>query len=171
MAFLAPIAAFAAAHAAAIGVAGSLASLAGTGVAAFSSIEQGQYAEKAAEYNAEMANQQAQEASTQSKYRAFDLSQQRRQMIGRQIAGYGGAGVNPNSGSPLDVMANTAAEYENDIYMAGLSADQATSAGTDQATLDQMSGRQAAMAGWMGAGSSMLSGFGKTMLMTTRLGG
>ena len=168
MAFLAPIAAFAAANA---GTIGTVTALAGAGISAFSSIEQGQYAEKAAEYNAQVTNQQAKAAATQSKYKAFQLSRERRQTIGRQVALYGGTGIDPNSGSPLDVMASTAAEYENDIYMAGLGADQATAAGSQEAGLDLMSGRQSALAGWMGAGSTLLSGTGSTIMMNKYLGG
>jgi hypothetical protein len=130
----------------------------GTGLSAFSQIEQGQYAMSAAKYNAQAAERQAAEQSQAQKDKALKLSEQRRQMIGWQVAASGASNVDPNSGSPLNVMAQTAANYERDIQYAGISADEATQAGAQQAQIDIMQGRQAQMAGWIGAGSSMASG-------------
>ena len=142
---------------------------AGTGISAIGQVAQGQYAMSAAEYNAQVAKQQAAEQSQAAKSKALSLSEQRRQIVGKQIAGFGASGVDPNSGSPLDVMAQTAANYERDIQYAGISADQATQAGDEQAQIDLMQGRQAQMAGWIGAGSSLASGAGN--MMRSKLGG
>ena len=141
-------------------VAGPALAVGGMGLSAFSSIEQGQYAEKMAQYNATIAEQQAAQQAQAAKTKAFDLSVKRRMAIGSEIAGFGAAGVDANSGTPLDVMANTAAQYERDIQYAGIAADEATQAGSEEAQLYQMMGKQSQMAGWMGAGTTLFSGLG-----------
>lgn len=133
----------------------------GTAVSAYGQIQAGNAAEQAAAYNASIAQQQAAEASQAAKSKAFDLSTQRRTMIGRQVAAFGASGVDVNSGTPLDVMSHTATQYEMDIQNAGIAADQATQSGYEQAQLDLMQGKQAQTAGWINAGASVFGGLGK----------
>ena len=142
---------------------------AGTAISAVGAIGQGEAAQSAANYNAQMARYVASEKTQQAKTEAQKLSDQRRQSIGRQVALYGASGVDPNSGSPLDVMANTATEYERDIQYAGISAQQATQEGAMQASIDTMQGRQAMMAGWMGGIGGAASGFGMDYYLASKL--
>ena len=145
--------------------------LAGSVMSAFGQVSQGQYAMEAATYNAQVAQQQAAEQAQASKTQAFDISVQRRQMIGRQIAGAGAAGVDVNAGTPLDLLSNTAAQYERDIQYAGIGAQENIVAGYEQAQIDLMQGRQAQMAGWMGGASSLFSGVAKAASLGGGYGG
>jgi hypothetical protein len=157
--------------AAALPVIGVVAAVAGTAMSAYGQIQAGNAAEAAAQYNATIAQQQAAEKAQAAKSQAFNLSEQRRMTIGKQIAAYGASGVSPNSGTPLDVLSHTASEYERDIQYAGIEAGEATQAGYEQAQLDLMYGKQAQTAGWIGAGSTLFSGLGKAAGMYFNLGG
>lgn len=143
----------------------------GTGLKAFGAIEQGQSAEAAANYNAQIAEQQAKMQAAAAKSKTLDLSMQRRQTIGRQVAAAGASGVDPNTGSPLDVMAETAAHYENDIYTAGIGAQQALVSGQEQANIDIWQGQQSAMAGWITGGADLFSGGASAYYMNSKFGG
>lgn len=88
----------------------------GTGISAYSSYREGQDAAEASRYNAEISRQNASMVEASG---ALDAARQRKQvsrLIGTQKALYGGAGVEL-TGSPLDVMINTAAEGELDAQI------------------------------------------------------
>lgn len=76
----------------------------------------------AAESNAEMAAMEARNAVLRAQQDTLEISRKQRQIIGRQAALFGYAGVEM-SGSPLEVMANTAAEAERDIMYRGYAGD------------------------------------------------
>jgi hypothetical protein len=109
----------------------------------------GQYqagqAEKAADdYNASITiqNMQAHMVASQEKYSA---------LVGRQASAYARAGVDIASGSPLLIMATTAAR-------GGREAEQIEQAGTEEANLQRYYGRIAAWQGKMGGLGTFLKG-------------
>ena len=138
----------------------------GMALNAYGQIQQGNAAKKTADANAQIAIQNAATQSQADKEKAYGLSEQKRQMIGKQATILGGSGVDVGTGSSLDVMSRTAAEYQRDIEFAGIAADDATLAGQNQASIDQYMGRQKQMAGWLGAGSTLLTGTGKMWSQT-----
>jgi hypothetical protein len=143
-----------------MGTLGTLAAVGGTTIQALGQARQGDIAKSIADANAKLAQAEGQRRQQAGKEEAFNLSRERQQLIGRQALLYGAAGVDLSGGSPLDVMANTAAQYERDISFAGLKADQAMQLGEQESELQRYQGRQARAAGWLGAGSTLLTGFG-----------
>jgi hypothetical protein len=135
--------------------------VAGTAMSAFGQIQQAQRQKAMAEANANLAEQDAAQKQQAAKEEAYKISKERARTLGTQATQYGASGVSLSSGTPLDVLANTAAEYERDITYAGLHGDQARRRGEAEAEIYRFGGEQAATAGWIGAGSTLLTGFGK----------
>jgi hypothetical protein len=132
---------------------------ASTGVAVAGGIQQAQAAretartqQKVAEYNVQVAQQQAQLERAR-------IEDRRRQVLAAQRAGYGAAGVTVE-GSPLDVMTETVQQSGYDAalaaYNAQLQAQRATMAGA----LAQQESRAQETAAYYQAGGSLLSGLG-----------
>lgn len=135
--------------------------LAGTAISAIGQISQGNSANKIAQANAQLALQEGESRREAHKYEGLKLSREKNAMISEQKALYGASGVDISSGTPLDVMAKTAVEYERDIGMTGLAGDKAMLRAQNEAEIYKYQGKQAKTAGWLGAGSTLLSGFGK----------
>lgn len=95
-------------------------SVIGAGMQAYGSWREGMDASEASKYNAEIARQTSErEATMVEASGALDASRQRKKvsrLVGTQKAQYGGAGVEL-TGSPLDVMINTAGEGELDAQI------------------------------------------------------
>jgi len=107
-------------------------------------------AEKAAyDYNASITlqNMSAQMIASQQKYS---------ELVGKQASAYARAGVDIASGSPLLVMAATAAR-------GGQQGKQIEQAGTEEAALQRYYGRIAAWQGKMGGIGTFLSGMTKSI--------
>ena len=116
----------------------------------------GQQQRGAYEYNAAITRQNAAEKAEVSsdKYTA---------LIGKERSLYAKAGVDISSGSPLLVAMDTAskgAEEEGRI----------TSAGKEEASLEEFYGRQAAFSGTMGGVGTFLSGLSKAGMMSQMSG-
>lgn len=140
-------------------------SILGTGISALSSIQQGQTQSDIYEANARLAERQGEAAVEQGKEKSRILSQQRRQLIGTQVAMYGGAGVDI-TGSPLDVISDTYSNYERDIQTTGYNADVARRTSQAQADIYRWGAARAETAGYMKAGTTILGGVGKSLLST-----
>jgi hypothetical protein len=164
MAFLAPI-----------GMAvGGWAGAAGVGLAAWSSYQEGRINEAnlksqaaMAEYNAQMQEREAQaardKASLESRRRAEAGSRRQSSML----ASIGASGVVPTEGTPLLIQAKQAAEDEFDMLLAGYEGEVQAQRHLSQAAADRMeakyykkNARYARDAGILGAGTTLLSGFG-----------
>lgn len=140
-------------------------SIGGTALSVFGQIQQGQAAAEAANAQARLAEAEGQARREAAKDEGLKLSRERAEMIDQQKATYGAAGIDISSGTPLDVMARTASEYERDIGYTGIKADQDMWRASNEASILRWQGRQAKYAGWLGAGSTLLSGFGKAASM------
>ena len=128
---------------------------AGMGVGVISSVisgiggyESGQQQKAAYDYNANITieNMRNQTVANQQKYSA---------LVGRQASAYAASGVDVASGSPLLVMAATAAR-------GGEQGEQIEQAGTEEAALQRYYGKIAAFSGTMGGIGSFLSGISKS---------
>ena len=113
-------------------------------VAGFGKIEQGQEEQKAYDYNAAitMLNTANQVEANQQKFT---------ERIGQQASGYAAAGVDIASGSPLLIMAATAARGAEE-------GEQIEQAGSEEAALQRYYGKIAAFGGTMSGIGSFLSG-------------
>jgi hypothetical protein len=122
-------------------------SLMGTGMSAFGQYQQGQAQAAASEYNAAATEEKG-------KYEESQARDRLRRLLGTQRALYAKAGVDITSGSPLLVMADTAAQGEQEAL--NIRRGYQTEAG-----IDRFYGKQYKKAGMIGAGSTFLSGLGK----------
>jgi len=138
--------------------------LAGTAVGAVGQISQAKTESEIRQQNANMARIQGQMTDQTDKAKQLDLSEQRRKTIGAQIAKYGGAGVDPGAGTPLDVMANTYSQYERDIQYTGYSGDVALTVGGMQANAADWAAKNVETSGFMNAGTTLLTGVSKAFM-------
>lgn len=113
-------------------------------VSGFGKIEQGQEQQKAYDYNAAVAVQNAanQDAASKQKFA---------ERIGTQASAYAASGVDIQSGSPLLIMAATAAR-------GGREGEQIEEAGDEQSVLDRYYGKMAAFGGTLSGIGSFLNG-------------
>ena len=130
--------------------------IAAAGMQAIGSIQQGNAQKQMADYNATVEQQNAIQARNAAAANMTQQAYQTSRIISAQKAAAGAAGVDPNSGSPLDVMTDTAARgaYEQlkTKYQGQLSANYDIS----QANLALYQGNQAQSAGYMRALSGSL---------------
>ena len=110
--------------------------------------------------NAETARRQAIAEQNAGKGESLKLSKEKRQIAGEQTAAFGASGVDLSSGTPLDVMAQTAGNVERDIIQTGINADTKASGLRYQANIYDWAAQKKRMAGWLGAGTDLLSGVG-----------
>lgn len=178
-----------------IGVVSAVAAVAGTAMSVVSSISQGNaqasaaraqgdaqraaYASQAeaSRYNADVARQNADYIRSAGAIEEEKKREQGRRLLGTQQALYGKAGVT-NEGTPLEIMASTAADLEKEALTTRYNYDiQARKAISESNQYDFMGQRSDSMgafasqtadqtagmvssAGYMKAGTSLLTGFG-----------
>ena len=116
-------------------------------VAGFGQYQSGQEQKAAYDYDAQVALQQARQAQQTSEAKYSNL-------VGRQASAYARAGVDVASGSPLLVMAHTAAR-------GGVEQASEAESGDEQAALQRYYGKIAAFQGTVGGISSFISGLSK----------
>lgn len=113
--------------------------------------------QKAANYNANVLNTQANQVAVATGMEEANLRRQQRQDIAAQIAEAGSRGIDVGSGSIVDVIRQNASNaemdaltlrYRGEIEQAGLKA---------QAKMKRYEGKQALYSGLAGAGSKLLS--------------
>lgn len=163
------IAAASAASAAAAAAAPVLAigaSVAGGVMSGMAAQQAGKDAKTMADYNAKVEQQKAKQLEAKA---AFDQQRQAEASargMGELEAGIGKSGAVGTVGSPLLIAAKQASEYELDNLLIGYEGKIGADAARSQASLDTMSGdialrrgRNQAMGSYIGAGSSLLSGF------------
>lgn len=138
----------------------AVAAIAAAGVGAYASYEQGQAQGKAARYNARVQENQALAAKQQAEFAANQQREQTRRLLARERALYGSSGVDVGVGSPLLVVADTAMQGELEAQAILKGGADRQSSFRAQAGLDRFMGRQAEMAGNIGAGATLLSGLG-----------
>jgi len=130
---------------------------ASTAVSAYGAYQQGQAANAAAQYNAQINTQNAQIASQDAALQAQQQDRQNRLRLGSITAAQGASGFT-GSGSVFDVLGDVAAQGElqkqNILYKGALNAR----GYTNTAALDVMQGQQAKTAGALKAGTNLLSG-------------
>ena len=148
----------------------------GTGLGVISSIRQGSAQSAAlksqaagARYNQQVAEMNAQAVENASAYQTQLQREKNQRLLASQKVGYGKAGVTME-GTPLEVMADTAADQEKDIIAQRYNYDiqawryrsQAGQYGFEaDRSMSMASG--ATTAGYLGAGTTLLTGIGRAV--------
>ena len=143
---------------------GAIPAIVGVAMSAYAAYAQGQTQKDIYNYDAQVATQQARAAQVSGEEKSRQLSEQKRKMVGAQTAAFGGAGVDPGQGTPLEVMANTYSSYERDIQTTGYNTDTAVKQDISQADIYRYAAGRAGMAGDIGAGTAILGGVSNSLL-------
>ena len=123
----------------------------------FGQYESGQETKAAYDYNADMTLQGMQQKMQTSEAKYSNL-------IGKQATAYARAGVDIASGSPLLMMAHTAAQ-------SGAEQESESQAGTEEAALQKYYGKVAAWSGTIGGISTAISGLSQAGMMAASIMG
>ena len=148
MAFVAP---FMATYGAAIGA----------GVSVLGTVMNAIGQSNAADYNAKIASNNAAEARYQGQKAQELQDQQARQKMGLMVANYGSSGVSSDSGSPLDILGQSAAQAKLDNLNIGYNANLKASGYDNTAALDTAQGNNALTSGLLSAVGQGASGYAK----------
>jgi hypothetical protein len=128
-----------------------------TAVKVIGAIRQGKSESRAAEYNAAIAERNATIARQQASQQAAQVARENRMRIGTLRANVGAAGITME-GSPIDVLGDVVSqgelERQNEIYRGEIRA----LGFEDTASLERMRGSSAKSAGYLRAGTALLSG-------------
>lgn len=140
--------------------------VAGTAMTAIGQIRQGQAAKAAADYNAQVANNNAIVAEQQSQSQAMVQGRRAMMQNGGLLANMAANGVEVGEGSPIDILSQSAANAEMDrqniVYNGRVKAQSLR----NQAQLDTFQGETAQSNGFMSAAGTLLSGGSKAWGMS-----
>jgi hypothetical protein len=120
-----------------------------------------------ANYNAAVAEQTAKSIENQTLYKQQLEAENAVRVASSMRAAIGASGASPSEGTPLMVMAKQAAQSELDQLMTGYQGQIGMGQARSQGTIDRMLGdvygqkaKNSMMAGMIGAGSTLLTGWG-----------
>lgn len=127
-------------------------------VAAASAIQQGKAQSNAASYNAAVEANNATLARNAATAQATDVQYNAQRLLGTQKASAGAAGVDPNQGSPLDIMTDTAARTTLDALRVKYGGQVQSGNLLAQSSIDRYQAGQYETGGFLQGGSRILNG-------------
>lgn len=133
--------------------------LAGAVISAIGSIQQGQAAKNAAEYNAEVVKNNAQIARQQGDAQVEQIRRQSVLGLGDMRASFAASGVSME-GSPLDIVADSAYQYELDKQNARWNSEVRATGYDNEGRLSRARGDAAMTGAYFKAGSALLGAAG-----------
>lgn len=131
---------------------------AGTALAAGSAIYGGIQQKQAADTQAELTRRQAAQNADTAVAQADKIRKAARQQQAEATANLAASGVSVGSGTPIRISNEIYKTSEQDAYQTILSGNRAQASGDIQAGMLETAGQNAATAGYLNAGSSLLSG-------------
>lgn len=131
--------------------------IASSGLQAVGNIQQANAESSAAQFNAQVADQNENLALSQAKERQDRLRRSFAREQGALRAGFGKAGVSLE-GSPLEVLENSAREAALEIETAGFEGLLQARGFRNESTLERSRAKNAKTRGVIGAGTALLSG-------------
>jgi len=140
--------------------AASILGLVGTGLNAIGQIQAGQAQQDAANYNAQIARQNAVLARQQAEEEERRFRVTSRKELGAMRTGYGASGVTLE-GSPMDILEDAAYIAEIDALTIRQGGRQKAMSYTNQARLDKLRGKTQKKQAYFGAASTALMGGSK----------
>lgn len=137
---------------------------------ALGSIKQGNAAYSAGMYNAQASQQEAQQALETAGSNEVAARDSFQRMQGQQVANMAANGVDTSSGSPLDVLHDSAVEAEYDALKIRYGGALRSNAFNQQAQLQQMGASQARTAGYISAAAQLAGAIDKSYNKTSSPG-
>jgi hypothetical protein len=141
----------------ALAIAGTVAS---TAITAYGASQAADAQSKADSFNAEVAAQQAKNATDQANAQAQIDEQNTRRQLGQISADYGAAGVDPNQGTAAAVLSDQSSQGELTKQITLYQGKLARLGDLTQGQIYSYEGAQAQAAGMFKAGSTILTGAG-----------
>lgn len=138
----------------------TIASVAGTAMTAYGSIQQGKAAKAQGEYNARVSENNAQRARNKGTDQENNFRLKTQQLRKQQEAQFGANGVQLGSGSAADILADTDNFGEVDALNIRSNTDSEVEGYLTDANNSRIQGNNAQRAGNVGAFSSVLSNVG-----------
>ncbi len=135
-----------------------VAMVASAAVAAYSSYESGRQQQKAAEFNAGMAEYNAKIARDAAKAKEEMYSREAARKMGTMRQQLAMAGVEPTAGTPLTVLMEASSEVAKDKLRIAAGGEAQAWGFLSEAELSRSQGQSAMMQGTIGAGASLLGG-------------
>ena len=130
---------------------------------------EGKSAQNMADYNAELAMRNKAQIEARGKEESILQAKSASRQESKLLASLGASGAVVQAGTPLDILAEQAAESERENLAIGYDTQVAAQQQESQAELDRLSGdvarqrgRNQATASYIGAGATLLSGFGSS---------
>ena len=142
---------------------GRVSNMLSMGLKTYGAISSGRGAQGASNYNADVALQEGEMAQKSAQMRKWQITRQKGKMAGRQHALYAKAGVVANTGSPFEVMVDTAAQYELDKAITQYNADVMSARAKSESDYRRQIGKNYNSSGWAQAGNILLSGLAKEL--------
>ena len=133
----------------------------GTVASAFGTFAGGVAQKRVGDYNAKVAENNAVAEQQRSAYEAGMIRDDKRRILGTQLATQAGNGLSVQSGTPVAVLGDTAGSAEMDILARLYGGESAATAFRNDATLQRAQGKAAMGASVLGAGTTLLTGFGR----------
>lgn len=134
--------------------------LAGTGISAFGQYQAGEEANAVAKYNQQVKERQAQAAEQQSMVAQRKQAQAAARKMSELRTGLGASGAVTTTGAPLQIMAEQARQSELANLEIGYEGSQEASKLRTEGKMIRREGKAARRAGRIGAGATLLTGFG-----------
>lgn len=134
----------------------------GAVTSAIGAISEGNAAADAAKHNSQMAAQNAIYAREQAAEEEQQVRIMGRKTLGSMRAAYGASGVSLE-GSPLDVLAESAATMERDALNVRRAGERRAQGFEAEASMENRKAGYAKTRGYLGAASNLLSGGGKAL--------
>lgn len=135
---------------------------AGTVASAVGQAQQGEQQARMAQYNQQIQYQRARDLQSQAEAQAAIEKNQSDRKVGQIGAAYGASGVDADQGTPLEVMADSAAQGELQRQLTIWGGRVGVGNAVTQGNIDAIQGGNALTNSTYGAGSTLLTGALKT---------
>jgi len=145
--------------------------MAGAAISAAGAIQQGNAAKAASVYNATLKERDAANATTQADQEAQQVRWAATRAQGSLLAGYGASGVSTDTGSPLDVLANSASQAKLDEQTVLYRGKMKSTGFLSDAALSRYQGTVAQQDSQLKAASYLIGGAGQASYAYARAGG
>ena len=133
-----------------------VATILGQGLKAAGQVTSGYEANEAYEFNAGVARANAQAVKASSEFDIYRMKKAKKRFASAQVAGYSKAGVKLE-GSPIEVMIDSAADAEIDMFINKYNAQTKQSQLESEAQQSERAGKSAIRQGILGGVSTLLS--------------
>lgn len=132
----------------------------GTATTVMGAVQQGKAQSDAYEYQAEMANREANNERDAARDHADKIRKLARRQTGEQTAALAASGVSVAEGTPLVIEQDTLQRGEEDAFTELLNGERRANSLEGQAALYKSGAKNAVTSSYLSAGSSLLSGAG-----------